>query len=124
MCSVRFFHSLAGGNMRGSNNFETGSSLLEEPTADLIEEHRRLKWNAAQKRQFRRDKRREKTNPFRTQREERAERWRKHQQAINRGNDRADPYEPKHGGRNFMRARRNGKNYKKNDIWNPHWWTN
>lgn len=74
---------------------------FEDNDTDAEDEHRQLKWNAAQKRQFRRDKRREITNPYRTQEEELAERWRKHQQAINRGNSRADPYEPKHGGKGY-----------------------
>lgn len=87
-----YYYSL-GDNLRGQ------SLDFEENKTDANDEHRQLKWNAAQKRQFRRDKRRQITNPNRSQREEHAERWRKHQQAINRGNSRADPYEPAHGGK-------------------------
>jgi hypothetical protein len=113
-----------GESLRGFNReVQEDLSYRVDAALDAKEDHRRLKWNAAQKRQSNRDKRREKTNPFRTQGEENAERWRKHQQAINRGNSRVDPYEPKHGGRQFMRARNNGRNYRKNDMWNPHWWS-
>lgn len=102
-----------GDNLRGLN---------EEGAAALEENHRLLKWNAAQKRQDRRDRRRRYTNPYRTQEEELKERWRKHNQAKNRQRSRVDPYEPKHGGRAYMRHRRNGRNWKKNVVSNPHWW--
>ena len=89
---------------------------------NLEKDNRHLKWNSAQKRQFQRDRRREGTG--RTQEDEDKERWRKHNQAIKRGRSRVDPYEPKHGGRNFMRRRKNGANWSKNRITNPHWWPN
>ena len=54
--------------------------------------HHHNKMNAAQKRQRQRDKRREWTNPWRTQREEDRERERKDLQAWRRGNRRGDPY--------------------------------
>ena len=94
----------------------------EPPDEEQDENQRLLKWNSAQKRQDRPDRRRRYTNPNRTGAEELRERWRKHNQAINRQRSRVDPYEPKHGGRAYMRHRRNGKNWKKNVVWNPHWW--
>jgi hypothetical protein len=81
---------------------------------------RQLKWNAAQKRQNQRDKRR--WGKKRTQKEETAERWRKHNQAIGRKRSRVDPYEPKHNGKKYMQYRKNGKGWKKNHPKNPHYW--
>lgn len=104
------------------NLSQTGQSLRGLNQEEVSDTHRLLKWNAAQKRQDKRDRRRHNTNPYRTQHEEHAERWRKHRQAENRGNSRADPYEPAHGGRAYMRHRKNGKNWKKNLSSNPHSW--
>ncbi|KAL3777345.1 hypothetical protein HJC23_010147 [Cyclotella cryptica] len=92
----------------------------EEDMADIGDVHRILKWNAAQKRQDQRDRRRKWTNPDRTQEEELRERWRKHYQGANRGNSRVDPYEPIHGGADYVRHRENGKNWKKLHPNNPH----
>eukprot|EP00804_Cyclotella_cryptica_P000787 CCRYP_001058-RB/>CCRYP_001058-RB protein AED:0.11 eAED:0.11 QI:1614/0.5/1/1/0.5/0.33/3/219/156 len=97
-------------NLRGFNPVEAS------------EEHRLLKWNAAQKRQDQRDSRRHYTNPYRTQEEEYRERWRKHIQGENRHNSRVDPYEPEHGGHAYVHHRENGKNWKNNHYSNPHWY--
>ena len=90
--------------------------------ADLDIDHRVLKWNAAQKRQDQRDRRRKWTNPNRTQAEEQRERERKHRQGQNRHRSRTDPYEPKHNGHGYLHHRQGGKNWKKNHKANPHWW--
>ncbi len=103
-------HLCLGHNLRGFDEEEDS------------QEHRLLKWNAAQKRQEQRDNRRRYTNPYRTQDEERSERWRKHTQGQNRGNSRVDPYEPAHGGHAYSHHRQNGKQWKKNDFSNPHWY--
>ena len=91
----------------------------EDPTG-LSKVHRLLKWNAAQKRQDQRDRRRRWTNPDRTQEEELRERWRKHNQGANRGYSGVDPYEPSHGGAAYVRHRENGKYWKKLNPNNPH----
>lgn len=82
----------------------TGDNLRGRP---LDQDRRALQWkkNAAQKRQDQRDRRRKFTNPGRTQFEEDRERWRKHGQAINRGNPRGDPYEPGYGDPFYARNR-------------------
>lgn len=55
-----------GDSLRGFNREVQEEEYGPEGTVlDIEEDHRQLKWNAAQKRQFNRDKRREKTNPFR-----------------------------------------------------------
>ena len=63
--------------------------------ADALD--RPIKLNAAQKRQINRDRRRRKKGIKRTTAMDRKERLRKHNQAINRKNPRADPYQPRQG---------------------------
>ena len=102
--------------------FVPGVNLRGFNSVDALEEHRLLKWNAAQKRQDQRDRRRRYTNPYRTQEEETRERWRKHMQGENRHNSRVDPYEPQHGGHGYVHHRESGKNWKNNHSSNPHWY--
>ncbi|KAL9182823.1 hypothetical protein ACHAXT_004102 [Thalassiosira profunda] len=67
------------------------------------------KKTAAQKRQDQRDARRHRENPNRTQQEERAERLRKHQQAIRRGKPSVDPYNRNYGDPNYAKKRERGR---------------
>ena len=65
--------------------------------------------NAAQKRQWQRDKRRNVTNPNRSWWEEDNERRRKDQQAWNRGNPRVDPYHREYGDPWFAHKRESAR---------------
>ena len=64
----------------------------------------------AQKRQDQRDERRYQTNPNRSQAEEDDERWRKQQQALNRGAW-ADPYDTNYGNPNYAQDREDHRFY-------------
>ena len=70
------------------------------------------KKNAAQKRQDKRDEQRRKKGISRTDDMAHRERERKHAQANNRMNDRADPYEPGFGDRDYARKRENKRAYR------------
>jgi len=83
--------------------FHTGYNL--RGFSDTTDGHRNLKYNAAQKRQNQRDRRRFNFNPGRTWQEEERERWRKHTQAAKIGRPRKDPYEPNRGDRYYARKR-------------------
>lgn len=67
------------------------------------------KLNAAQKRQNKRDERRRKNGIHRTDQMAHRERERKHAQANNRGNARADPYEPGFGDRQYAHKREHNR---------------
>lgn len=67
------------------------------------------KLNAAQKRQNNRDERRRKRGIHRTDADAHRERDRKHAQANNRGNPRADPYEPGYGDTQYAHKREDSR---------------
>jgi hypothetical protein len=77
----------------------------EDYDVDTYDGNRHLKLNAAQKRQINRDRRRKQNGATRTTAQDMHERFRKHNQANNRGRDRVDPYEPGFGNDEFIRLR-------------------
>eukprot|EP00581_Thalassiosira_minuscula_P008917 CAMPEP_0183706920 /NCGR_PEP_ID=MMETSP0737-20130205/3638_1 /TAXON_ID=385413 /ORGANISM="Thalassiosira miniscula, Strain CCMP1093" /LENGTH=165 /DNA_ID=CAMNT_0025934459 /DNA_START=50 /DNA_END=547 /DNA_ORIENTATION=- len=85
-----------GDNLRGSIEHEDAIDQ-DHRFLPRYPENPNRPWSAAQKRMYQRDKRRNKTNPFRTKAEADRERLRKHRQANRRGNPGGDPYEPGYG---------------------------